>query len=432
MVTTTGVEPAGPGARRGRARRIAGTAALASFLAPAVVTVAPHAGAAERTITYTVTTAGPVTGDVALLRTVAAQTLNDRRGWSLGGSILYEQVASGGAFRIVLASPSAVAAADRACSSQYSCRVGNSVYINDQNWRNGTASWTYSVPEYQQYVLMHEIGHWLGLGHATCPAGLQVAAVMQQQSIGLSGCLANVWPVGAERELVARRHGVPLHRTPVEDKYLAMGRSTSVLGPPIGWERALAAGSFQHFQRGSIYHSAATGAHEVHGAVRNRWEALSWENGPLGYPTTDELVTPDRLGRYNHFSGGGGASIYWTPATGAHAIYGDIRERWGELGWERGQLGYPSTSETPTPNGRGRFNHFSGGGASIYWTPGGGAHEIYGDIGAQWRSLGGEDGRLGFPTTGEYDVEGGRRSDFEVGTITWDRATGQTTVAYRT
>jgi hypothetical protein len=40
-----------------------------------------------------------------------------------------------------------------------------------------------------------------------------------------------------------------------------------------------------------------------------------WVTG-LGYPTTDDKGSPDGVGRYNHFSGKSGASIYFTPSTG--------------------------------------------------------------------------------------------------------------------
>ncbi|WP_347058662.1 hypothetical protein ABC795_17665 [Blastococcus sp. HT6-30] len=43
------------------------------------------------------------------------------------------------------------------------------------------------------------------------------------------------------------------------------------------------------------------------------------------------------------FSRPGGASIYWTADTGAHEIYGAIRTRWADSGWERGPLGYPTS-----------------------------------------------------------------------------------------
>ncbi|TVT17458.1 hypothetical protein FNH05_36025, partial [Amycolatopsis rhizosphaerae] len=86
------------------------------------------------------------------------------------------------------------------------------------------------------------------------------------------------------------------------------------------------------------------------GAIRDRWAALGWEAGPLGYPTTDELATPDGVGRYNHFSGPG--SIYWSPNTGAHGIYGAIRDKWASMGWETSPLGYPTSDEYDVTGGR--------------------------------------------------------------------------------
>jgi uncharacterized protein with LGFP repeats len=72
----------------------------------------------------------------------------------------------------------------------------------------------------------------------------------------------------------------------------------------------------------------------------------------MGYPVTDETGTPDGIGRYNHFTGGAGASIYWTPATGAWSVHGGIRGRWAAQGWERGPLGYPVSDEYAVPGGR--------------------------------------------------------------------------------
>lgn len=87
----------------------------------------------------------------------------------------------------------------------------------------------------------------------------------------------------------------------------------------------------------------SAGAFEVHGAIREKYLALGAEASILGYPSTDESSTPDGVGRYNHFQGG---SIYWTPGTGAHEVHGLIRDRWASLGWERNsQLGYPITDE---------------------------------------------------------------------------------------
>lgn len=191
--------------------------------------------------------------------------------------------------------------------------------------------------------------------------------------------------------------------------------ATDELGTPNG------TGRFNRFTTGAHIHwSADTGAHLTQGRILANWGVLGYEAGPLGYPTTDELVTPDGIGRFNQFQGG---SIYWSPGTDAWAVQGAIRTRWGQTGYERSPLGYPRTNETRTPDGVGRFNHFQGG--SIYWSPGTGAWNVQGAILARWRALGWERSYLGYPTSGELDIPGGKRSNFQRGYITWNAATGQ-------
>ncbi len=171
----------------------------------------------------------------------------------------------------------------------------------------------------------------------------------------------------------------------IDEKYRQLGGAGGFLGRPLQPERATpdGRGRYRHFEHGSIYATLETGAHEVHGAIRQKWKGLGWEGSFLGYPITDETSCPDGRGRFNHFQGG---SIYWTPETGAHEVHGAIRRKWRELGWERSFLGYPTTDETPTPDGRGRFNHFQGG--SIYWTPETGA-EVRRDSGGGSCSIAG-------------------------------------------
>jgi GH25 family lysozyme M1 (1,4-beta-N-acetylmuramidase) len=216
--------------------------------------------------------------------------------------------------------------------------------------------------------------------------------------------------------------------------YQQLGGPGGVLGFPVTDETGTpdGVGRYNHFSGdggSSIYWTPNTGAWSIHGAIRAKWAALGWERGPLGYPTTDETGTPDGVGRFNHFSGDSGSSIYWTPSTGAWSVGGAIQAHWASLGWERGPMGYPVTDETGTPDGIGRYNHFSAG-ASIYWTPGTGAWSVRGAIRTAWASLGWERGRLGYPTSDEYSVTGGRRNDFQHGTITWTSATGAVQVVY--
>lgn len=211
----------------------------------------------------------------------------------------------------------------------------------------------------------------------------------------------------------------------IRTQYRALGGARSPLGLPVSSEAGTPhrPGRFNHFQGGSVYWSAASGAHVIYGEIRGTWGRLGWENGSLGFPTTDELATPHRFGRFNHFQGG---SVYWSPASGAHQVTGAIRHAWGLGGWESGGMGFPLTDERSTSDGVGRYNHFQGG--SVFWSPTTGAHLVYGGIRAHWISLGAETGRLGYPTSSEYAVPGGRRSDFQHGSIVWDAVAGTTSV----
>jgi uncharacterized protein with LGFP repeats len=207
----------------------------------------------------------------------------------------------------------------------------------------------------------------------------------------------------------------------IRDKWGSMGFERSLLGYPTSDELGTpdGIGRFNTFQGGSIYWTPGTDAHEIHGAIRDKWGSMGFERSLLGYPTSDELGTPDGIGRFNTFQGG---SIYWTPGTDAHEIHGAIRDKWGSMGFERSLLGYPTSDELGTPDGIGRFNTFQGG--SIYWTPKTGAHEVHGAILDKWASLGFERSLLGYPTSDEADAPGGRISHFEGGSITWTQSGG--------
>jgi len=204
-----------------------------------------------------------------------------------------------------------------------------------------------------------------------------------------------------------------------------LGATTSRLGLPVTDEAPTPRrfGAYNHFQGGSLYWSPATGTHLVTGAIRYEWGAEGWENSRLGVPTSNEIATTTRTGAYNTFEGG---SIYWSLATGPHNVVGAIRDKWIAGGAEKSWLGFPTTNETPTPVRFGAYNHFEGG--SIYWSPGTGVHSVTGAIRDRWAALGWENGALGFPTSDEYSVTGGRRSDFAGGSIVWNAATGALTV----
>ncbi|WP_436775185.1 FG-GAP-like repeat-containing protein [Yinghuangia sp. YIM S09857] len=216
---------------------------------------------------------------------------------------------------------------------------------------------------------------------------------------------------------------------PVLTKFLAMG-GTTTFGTPV--TSTLVAGDglgrYASFSTGiTIFWGPDTGVWAVGGAIRDRWAALDWERGPLGYPTSDEYDTPDRSGRYNTFSR---AAIYWHPTFGAHAIYGAIHTKYREAGGFA-KLGYPVTDEQSTPDNIGRFNHFrrpldSADTGSIYWTQAIGAKIITGPVRAYWAANGWETGPLGYPHSDTYGLGDGvgQVSYFAYSGVYWTQATG--------
>jgi hypothetical protein len=172
-------------------------------------------------------------------------------------------------------------------------------------------------------------------------------------------------PVPVDRLRIIRVAGAA-----IAAKHQALGGDAGWLGAPVGNATVCPDGQgwFRHFRNGSIYWAPGVGAYEVHGAIRDQWAAMGWERSGIGYPTSDELDVGDGRGRVSHFQRG---SIYWTPQTWAHEIYGMIRNKWLALGGPASFLGYPTTGERDLPNGRGRYNDFERG--QIAWSPAGGA-----------------------------------------------------------
>lgn len=162
-----------------------------------------------------------------------------------------------------------------------------------------------------------------------------------------------------------------------------------------------------------------------HGRIGEKYAAVGGPNGPLGKPLAGEADAPYG-GRFQTFAHG---YIYWHPSIGeAFIVWGDIARKWDEF--RRVEYGYPVTDERTTPDGRGRFNHFralhldGNPESSIYWTPQTGAHAVYGRIRQAWAESGWERGPLGYPTSDEFHDGRFRRSNFEGGHILWAADTG--------
>jgi len=209
----------------------------------------------------------------------------------------------------------------------------------------------------------------------------------------------------------------------IHDLYAAQGGPAGALGYPTTAENCglRGGGCYQAFQGASVHWSPASGAQATTGSIDDAWARQGWENGPLGYPTSTVTCGLRNGGCYQAFQGG---SIHWTSATGAQVTSGSIRDAWARRGWENGPLAYPTNAVTCGLRDGGCYQAFQGG--SIHWSSATGAHATNGSIRDAWARQGWENGPLGYPTT---DVNCGLRNGgcwqgFHGGVIHWSPATG--------
>jgi hypothetical protein len=141
------------------------------------------------------------------LEAVVRDTLADPRGWARAGFDF--EIDESSDLVVVLAEP---AETDALCKplvtkGSVSCQNGKTVAINATRWRTATDDWDRTVDDYRQYVINHEVGHLIGQRHPEprCPEPGKRAAVMEQQTKGLRGCVGNVWPLPWEVVLAEAR-----------------------------------------------------------------------------------------------------------------------------------------------------------------------------------------------------------------------------------
>ncbi|MFJ4120007.1 DUF3152 domain-containing protein [[Kitasatospora] papulosa] len=128
-----------------------------------------------------------------------ARILSDPRGWSEGGNRAFRQVDDGSAGLVIrIGTPRTT---DRLCGrygldtrGEVNCRGGKNVMVNLARWQLGSPTFDGTASEYRALIINHEVGHWLGHGHETCPGSGRPAPAMMQQIKGLKGCVSNAWP----------------------------------------------------------------------------------------------------------------------------------------------------------------------------------------------------------------------------------------------
>jgi hypothetical protein len=129
-------------------------------------------------------------------------TLSDPRSWGHGGAMSFQRVGVAAAaagrydFKVALISPGSmeVFCPGVGTGGYTSCRYADRAVINLARWATAVPDYQGDVATYRLYVVNHEVGHALGHHHESCAGPGQIAPVMQQQTLGLKGCVKNAWP----------------------------------------------------------------------------------------------------------------------------------------------------------------------------------------------------------------------------------------------
>jgi uncharacterized protein with LGFP repeats len=208
--------------------------------------------------------------------------------------------------------------------------------------------------------------------------------------------------------------------TQIDEKYNQVISENPWIGEPTGPEQICGAdgkGRFREYKGGaSIYYSPNTGAHHIYGLIRSKWILLGREKGPNGYPITDEADAGSGKGRFNNFQNG---TIIWKRDTPeAFSVYGAIYGKWGTVQYDMSPLGFPLTDETATVGNTGRYNDFEHG--AIYYNAAAGTHVVRSPILEAWSVADREKGLLKFPisdTPATKDGQNAYTQKFQGGSI---------------
>ncbi|MUL80093.1 LGFP repeat-containing protein [Mycolicibacterium sp. CBMA 226] len=216
-----------------------------------------------------------------------------------------------------------------------------------------------------------------------------------------------------------------------------LGGSAGTLGVPTGDETWKGDVVSQAFTGGEVSWNAKTKAFtttpadlagqltgiDVPGdattAIAAARRAAGGPQGPLGDEQGAQYKVGDGVAQ--NFAGG---TIFYSPATGAHAVTGDVLAKYRAAGGPQGDLGFPASNETDggiSPNSR-IATFAAADNPAIFWTPEHGAFVVRGAMNAAWDKLGGATGKLGAPTA-DQTVNGDDVSQkFTGGSISWNKS----------
>lgn len=193
----------------------------------------------------------------------------------------------------------------------------------------------------------------------------------------------------------------------IEGRYSTDIALRGALGAPSGDEYSIGNGRQRNFKWGSLYWSPAASVHEVHGAIRWRYELHGGPAGSLGFPTTDEGrefikydIPENVIGARNDFQNG---AIVWSNSTDKTYVAGKTVAE--NLPYNEYPFGYMPVADERAGTGGSRVLQLNGG--LMYVTPTGFFHLHDGypsgsnGILTKYVATGADAGFLGLPVSDE-------------------------------
>ena len=159
--------------------------------------------------------------------------------------------------------------------------------------------------------------------------------------------------------------------------------------------------------------------------IISAWRKMGGRTSPLAAPrSAEQLVTGPRgqEGARQMFAHG---KMFWSRATGAHGLWGPILRRYQHASGADSRYGFPVSSVQRTSDGGAKARFQDG---MFFRSRATGPRPVYGRILTAYADRHYSAGRLGYPVTPVRKVDGGLRSRFQHGTISWDRSTDKVTV----
>ncbi len=74
------------------------------------------------------------------------------------------------------------------------------IYINNYRWVNGAKPSKLDIKNYRIYLILHEVGHILGMKHEEPPKKKILTKVMVQQTLNIGNGIPNPWPQKEEQK----------------------------------------------------------------------------------------------------------------------------------------------------------------------------------------------------------------------------------------